>query len=259
MTIGTPAPTLFRGNRGVGWSFDSGSGLAELTSGVWIVPEGVYRLTAKIYWTNADVNSGNDRWASKNSPPRLEHQSENSIGGEPLEPGQVWTISPGGLDDNPGLYRIEINEGPGSGVKILNKPVPPAFRESIGYAEQNLYTRTRQLVGDRDPRRHEFTAELRAFDASKSGAKLGVAALIALCTSLLKKSVRGGLIIVGEINLGGSIEPTHNPVTIAEIAVERVRPRSLYQWHAVVSFLISRMTWLLKLTSSFTRMPGMPS
>jgi ATP-dependent Lon protease len=37
----------------------------------------------------------------------------------------------------------------------------------------------------------------------------------------LKKSVRGGLIIVGEINLGGSIEPIHNPVTLAEIAVEK--------------------------------------
>ena len=51
--------------------------------------------------------------------------------------------------------------------------------------------------------------------------KLGMASLIALCTALLKKSVRGGLIIVGEINLGGSIEPIHNPVTIAEIAVEK--------------------------------------
>ncbi len=44
---------------------------------------------------------------------------------------------------------------------------------------------------------------------------------IALCTSLLKKSVRGGLIVVGEINLGGSIEPIHNPVNIAEISVEK--------------------------------------
>jgi ATP-dependent Lon protease len=153
------------------------------------------------------------------STPEL--QSENSIGGDPLEPGQVWSISPGGSDENPGLYRIEVNEGPGSGVKILNKPVPPAFRESIGYAEQNLYARGAQLVGDKDPRHHEFTVQLRAFDASKSGAKLGMAALIALCTSLLKKSVRGGLIIAGEINLGGSIEPIHNPVTIAEIAVEK--------------------------------------
>ncbi|MEY3881395.1 MAG: hypothetical protein RIQ94_2191 [Pseudomonadota bacterium] len=153
------------------------------------------------------------------STPEL--QSDNSIGGDPLEPGQVWAISPGGGDENPGLYRIEVNEGPGAGVKILNKPVPPAFRESMGFAEQNLYARAMQLVGDKDPRHHEFTVQLRAFDASKSGAKLGLGAIIALCTALLKKSVRGGLIIVGEINLGGSIEPIHNPVSIAEIAVEK--------------------------------------
>ncbi len=153
------------------------------------------------------------------STPEL--QSENSIGDDPLEPGQVWAVSPGDGEEHPGLYRVEVNEGPGSGVKILNKPVPPAFRESMGYAEQNLYARSTQLVGDKDPRHHEFTAQLRAFDASKSGSKLGMASLLALCTSLLKKSVRGGLIVVGEINLGGSIEPVHNPVTIAEIAVEK--------------------------------------
>jgi len=153
------------------------------------------------------------------STPEL--QSDNSIGSDPLEPGQVWSISPGGMDEHPGLYRIEINEGPGSGVKILNKPVPPAFKESMGFAEQNLYARALQLVGDKDPRHHEFTAQLRAFDASKSGAKLGMASLIALCTALLKKSVRGGLIVIGEINLGGSIEPIHNPVSLVEIAVEK--------------------------------------
>lgn len=147
--------------------------------------------------------------------------SENSIGGDPLEPGQIWTISPGGAEEHPGLYRIEVNEGPGSGVKILNKPAPPAFHESINYAEQNLYARSIQLVGDKEPRNHEFTIQLRAFDASKSGEKLGMAALIAMCTSLLKKNVRGGLIIVGEVALGGSIEPIDNPVSIAEIAVEK--------------------------------------
>jgi len=153
------------------------------------------------------------------STPEL--HSENSIGDDPLEPGQVWSISPGTGEEHPGLYRIEVNEGPGSRVKVLNKPVPPAFKESIGYAEQNLYARSAQLVGDKDPRQHEFTVQLRAFDASKSGAKLGMASLLALSTALLKKSVRGGLITVGEINLGGSVEPVHNPVTIAEIAVEK--------------------------------------
>lgn len=153
------------------------------------------------------------------STPEL--QSENCIGSEPLELGQVWTISPGGQDDNPGLYRIEVNEGPGSGVRILNKPVPPAFKESLSCAEQNLYARSMQLVGDKDPRHHEFTVQLRAFDASKTGAKLGVASLVALCTSLMKLSIRGGVVIVGEINLGGSIEPIYNPVSLVEIAVEK--------------------------------------
>ena len=153
------------------------------------------------------------------STPEL--QTENSIGADPLEPGQVWTIGPGSMEEHPGLYRIEVNAGPGSGVKILNKPVPLAFRESISYAEQNLYARSAQFVGDRDPRQHEFTVQLRAFDAGKSGAKVGVAALVALCSALLRKSVRGGLIIVGEINLGGSMEPIHNPVMLAELAVEK--------------------------------------
>lgn len=153
------------------------------------------------------------------STPEL--HSENSIGGDPLEPGQVWTISPGGVDEHIGLYRIEINEGPGSGVKILNKPVPPAFKESMSFAEQNLYARSQRLVGDKDPRQHEFSVQVRAFDTAKSGAKLGVSALIALCSALLKKSVKGGIIIVGELNLGGSIETVHNPVSIVEIAIEK--------------------------------------
>lgn len=155
------------------------------------------------------------------STPEL--QADNSIGSDPLEPGQIWAISEGGADgdDNAGLYRIEVNEGPGSGVKILNNPIPPAFRESVRYAEQNLYTRAAQLVGDRDPRSHEFTIQLRAFDASKRGAKLGVPALVAMCSGVLKKPIRGGLILVGEINLGGSIEPIMNAVNVVELAVEK--------------------------------------
>jgi len=169
--------------------------------------------------THFSYTLGNEGIEKYVATPEL--HSENSIGSDPLEPGQVWAISPGGLDENPGLYKIEVNEGPGSGIKIINKPVPPAFKESIGFAEQNLYARAKQLVGDKDPREHEFAIQLRAFDASKSGAKLGVASLLALCTSLLKKCIRGGLIIIGEINLGGSIEPVHNPISMVEIAVEK--------------------------------------
>ncbi len=164
---------------------------------------------------------GNDGIEQFVSTPEL--HADNSIGSDPLEPGQIWAISEGGneADDNAGLYRIEVNEGPGAGVKILNNPIPPAFKESVRYAEQNLYSRTAQLVGDRDPRSHEFTIQLRAFDASKKGTKLGMPALVAMCSSMLKKPIRGGLILIGELNLGGSIEPVINAVNVIELAVEK--------------------------------------
>lgn len=150
-----------------------------------------------------------------------ELQSEDHIGRDPLPPGQVWGISAGGQDEGSGLFRIEVTEGPGSGVRILNRPAPPAFAESIKYATQNLYTRAAELVGDRNPREHEFSVQLRAYDASKGGIALGVAALLAMCSALLGKSLRGGLVVVGGLNLGGSLDPLHNAIDTVELAVEK--------------------------------------
>ena len=73
-----------------------------------------------------------------------ELHSDEAIEHDPLPPGQVWGMSPGGSETGPSLYRIEVTVGRGAGVKILNAPVPPTFRESVRYAEQNLYTRGRQ-------------------------------------------------------------------------------------------------------------------
>ena len=153
------------------------------------------------------------------STPEL--RSDDAIDPDPLPPGQVWGMGPGGPETGPGLYRIEVAAGRGGGVRILNAPVPPAFRESARYAEQNLYARARELVGDRDPRAHEFSVQLRAMDNDRSGAGLGLPVLMALCSGLLEKSVRGGLIVVGALNLGGSVEPLANAVGVVEAAVEK--------------------------------------
>ena len=131
------------------------------------------------------------------STPEL--HSDEAIELDPLPPGQVWGISPGGRETGASLYRLEVTVGRGSGVKILNAPVPPAFRESVRYAEQNLYTRAKELVGDRDPRAHEFSVQLRAQDNDRTGTSLGLPVLMALCSGLLEKSTKGGLIVVGAL------------------------------------------------------------
>ena len=79
----------------------------------------------------------------------------------------------------------------------------------------------RDLVGDRNPREHEFAVQIRSFDAAKSCAQVGVGVLTALCSALLGKSLKGGLIMAGGINLGGSIEPIHNPIDVVELALEK--------------------------------------
>ncbi len=153
------------------------------------------------------------------STPEL--HSDEAIESDPLPPGQVWAIGPGSGGAGAGLYRIEVAVGPGSGAKILNHPVPPAFRESVKVGEQNLYGRAKELVGGRDPRAHEYSIQLRPFDADKTGAGLGLAVLVACVGGLLERSTRGGTIIVGPLNLGGSMELIPNAVAIAELAVDK--------------------------------------
>ena len=150
-----------------------------------------------------------------------ELRTDDAIDPDPLPPGQIWGISPTGEEAGASLYRIEVSAGPGSGVRILNAPIPPSFRESARYAEQNLYARAKELVGDRDPRAHEYTVQLRTMDNDRSGAALGLPALLALCGALLEKSTKGGLIAVGALNLGGSVDPLPNAVSVVEAAVEK--------------------------------------
>jgi ATP-dependent Lon protease len=150
-----------------------------------------------------------------------EIHSENTISEDPLPPGQIWALNAGGQEETTGLYKIEINSNPGSGVKILNRPAPPQFQESVRFAEQNLYSKSKELLGDRDPRSTEFSLQLRAFDASKSGNGMGMGVLMGMCSAILERSTKGGLVIVGQLNLGGSLDMVYNAVNLAEIAVEK--------------------------------------
>ncbi len=153
------------------------------------------------------------------STPEL--HSDVAIESDPLPPGQVWAVSPGSPEAGPGLYRIEVTSGPGGGVKVLNQPTPPPFRESVRVGEQNLYTQSKALVGDRDPREHEFSIQMRAMDADKTGTGVGLPVLVAMCGSLLGRNTRGGTIVVGQLNLGGSIDMLPNAVAIAELAIDK--------------------------------------
>jgi ATP-dependent Lon protease len=71
----------------------------------------------------------------------------------------------------------------------------------VRIAEQNFYARGAELVGDRNPREHEFTEQLRSFDAARAADQTGVPVLLALSSALLGRPLKGGLAVVGSNNL----------------------------------------------------------
>lgn len=152
------------------------------------------------------------------STPEL--QSENQIGADPLPPGHAWAISSGGENEGSGLYRLEVNAnpGPGSGYRLANVQPPGTLRESMTAAYQNLLSQNKLLIGDRDARQRELIIQVRAMDAAKDGFQLGIPLLLALASAILEKSLKGGLVPVGGITVGGSIEPLYNAVDVAKLA-----------------------------------------
>jgi ATP-dependent Lon protease len=72
-----------------------------------------------------------------------------------------------------------------------------------------------------NPGRVEARAvQMRPMDTDKTGAGLGIPVLVALCGGLVGRNTRGGTIVVGALNLGGSIEMIPNAVRIAELAID---------------------------------------
>ena len=160
----------------------------------------------------------------------------------------------------PGLYRIEVDRGARVGREgSSTRPAPAPFRESFKVAEQNLIAQARALVGDRDPREHEFTVQLRALDAAKSGAGLGLPILLALASAMLQRSVRGGLIAVGNLTLGGGVETVLNAAALAEHAMEKGARRCCSRSPLAASCSTSATRSRRRSRSSSTATPRMRS
>lgn len=85
-------------------------------------------------------------------------------------------------------------------------------------------------MGERNPREHEFSIERRTFDAARNGADAGIPVLMGLCSTLLGKPIKGGLIISGGISLG---YPVFSPdLSASAMAVHRwTNPISLTDQH----------------------------
>jgi DNA-binding MarR family transcriptional regulator len=139
--------------------------------------------------------------------------SEKAIGTSALPAGHAWAA--GAL---PTLSRIEVAVARGHGVRLLNESPSATLRASVTAAREFLYAHARELLGARNPTSHELRVEVRALKGKKADGSVGVGLLLALCSALLEKPLRGGLVIVGELE-GDRVKPMQQATGILEAAI----------------------------------------
>ena len=153
--------------------------------------------------------------------PTPELQSDDTIGADPLPPGQVWAISPGGLDDHAGLYRIEVNVGPGSGVRLstsrrlARSERASGMRKGTSSLAVGIWLATGILE-------HMTSRSSSALSTHREAGHCLVCQLCwryaGRCSARASKEDSQQL---GGLNLGGALDPVPNAVNVAELAVEK--------------------------------------
>ena len=121
-----------------------------------------------------------------------------------------------------GLYRIDVNEGPGSGVQDHQRTGARAVprERQVRRAEPATHA---PASSSATATRASTSSPCSCAPSTPRGAAayLGLPALLAFCSALLGKSLKGGLVAVGGLNLGGGLDPVYNAVSVAELAVEK--------------------------------------
>jgi MarR family transcriptional regulator, organic hydroperoxide resistance regulator len=144
--------------------------------------------------------------------------AERRIGIMALPAGRAWAAGAIGPAGTTTISRIEVVEARGHGIHLANEAPSAALRACVKSAKDYLYLHASELVGSRNPKSHELTVEVHPLEGSKVGGSFGVGLLLALCSSLLKKQLRGGLIIAGEL-AGDAVKTLQEPADFVETAV----------------------------------------
>jgi MarR family transcriptional regulator, organic hydroperoxide resistance regulator len=135
-----------------------------------------------------------------------------------LPAGQAWAASANGPAGSTTICRLEVSEGRGRGVRLLNEPTTASLRATVKAAKDYLYLHATDLLGSRDPKSREFIVAVHSLDGGKVGGCSAVGLVLAVCSALVTRRLRDGLVIVGEL-AQGAVQPLKAPAEFVETAV----------------------------------------
>lgn len=136
------------------------------------------------------------------------------------KPGVVHMVTKGGTGQL-GLYRFETQMTPGNGKHSTsglgsNTPAKEAIRVGFDYFKGNL----NRISATAKFSEHEY--HLHAVELHNSGpsTKTSMAALIAFCSILMGKSVQEQMVVLGDMTLGGVVNPVEDLAGSLQLAMD---------------------------------------
>jgi ATP-dependent Lon protease len=151
-----------------------------------------------------------------------EQHSDEAIESDPLPPGQVWGASPGSgetgagpVSDRSDVWSWQWREDPQPADSSLIQGKREGRRAESSIRELRSWSATATHV------RRSFPFKCGRWMPTRAAPALGLPVLVALCGALLNRNTRGGTVVVGALNLGGSVELIPNAIRIVELAIDK--------------------------------------
>jgi ATP-dependent Lon protease len=148
-----------------------------------------------------------------------EEGGRNLIAQDPLTPGCIYTAS---LTDNDlvALTRVEVSRMSGAGKLRITGSPDRTMKESIITAFDYMRANKNRLGIERDMDSYDFHVQMVDLMQTKEGSQGGVAFFIALYSLLRDKPTLGGLVVLGEMTIQGSILPLRSLVEPLQVIVD---------------------------------------
>lgn len=136
------------------------------------------------------------------------------------KPGVVHMVTKGGAGQL-GLYRFETQMTPGNGKHSTsglgsNTPAKEAIRVGFDYFKGNL----NRISSTAKFSEHEYHLHVVELHNTGPSTKTSLAALVAFCSVLMGKPVQEQMVILGDMTLGGVVNPVEDLAGSLQLAME---------------------------------------
>ncbi|MDT0631435.1 protease Lon-related BREX system protein BrxL [Rubrivirga litoralis] len=155
-----------------------------------------------------------------------EQGGRDLIAADPLSPGTVYAGAVA-TDGTVGLYRLEVTPASGTGKLKPAGGLSGITKESVTRAHS--YLRANKTAYGLDRLLDVTDLHVEAVDllGNRVAGEIGVAFVVAAVSALQKAPPLAGLLVLGDLSIGGNVKPVHSLVEPLQVAMDNGARRAL--------------------------------